>query len=57
MLVAVVSNLFATQDHATFRSEEKLEIFFIVMCQCDMTLPSDHKVLLIFPDLMIAVGR
>lgn len=57
MLVAVVSNLFATQDHATLRSEGKLEIFFIVMCQWDMTLPSDHKLLLIFPDLRVAVGR
>lgn len=57
MLVAVVSNLFATQDHTTFRGEGKLEVFFIVMCQCDMILPTDHKVLLFFPDLMVAVGQ
>lgn len=57
MLVAVVLNLFATQDHTTFRGEGKLEVFFIVMCQCDMILPTDHKVLLFFPDLMVAVGQ
>lgn len=51
-----VSNLFAVQDHATFRGEGKLERFMIVLCQCDMTLQIDHKVLLIFPDLMVAVG-
>lgn len=57
MLIAVFSNLFAIQDHATFRGEGKEEIFIIVMCQCDMTLPTDHKVLLVLPDLMAVVRQ
>ena len=57
MLIAVVSNLFAIQDHATFRGEGKEKVFIIVMCQSDMTLPTDHKVLLVLPGLMAVVGQ
>lgn len=57
MLIVVVSNLFAIQDHPTFRGEGKEEIFIIVKCQCDMTLPTDHKVLLVLPDLMAVVAQ
>jgi len=55
VLIVVVSNLIVIQDHATSRGEGKEEIFIIAMCQCDMTFPTDHKVLLVLPDLMTAV--
>lgn len=56
MLIAVVSNLFAVLHHVTFRGDSKEEISIIVICKCDMTLPTDHKVFLVLPDLMAVVG-
>lgn len=57
MLIAVASNLFVIQDQATFRDEGKKEILLIVVCQCVTTLPTDHKVLLVPPELMAEVGQ